>query len=187
MIEGVVIKKLRGNADERGCSPRSSCDEEPFEKFGQIYVSLNYPDDPRLHYHKKQDDFWAVVKVWLRCALRLRDDLRPREFRKSFSRAEYVAPKNSGRRHARYKTIGTEPSLLLNLPTERISPPNRMSTPALQHDEIPYDWISSSSSIFTDCPHPTSPVRRQEWAVLRDPTSKRGLTCGESVTGAAAS
>jgi dTDP-4-dehydrorhamnose 3,5-epimerase-like enzyme len=59
MIDGVEIKQLRVNADERGFLMEILReDDEIFERFGQVYVSLNYPGVVRAwHYHKLQDDF----------------------------------------------------------------------------------------------------------------------------------
>ena len=64
MIEGVQIKQLKPNVDERGYLMeliRGS--DEFFTKFGQCYVSLNYPGVVRAwHYHKKQEDYFIVVQ-----------------------------------------------------------------------------------------------------------------------------
>ena len=60
----VRIKQLKPNVDERGYLMellRGS--DEFFTKFGQCYVSLNYPGVVRAwHYHKKQEDYFVVVQ-----------------------------------------------------------------------------------------------------------------------------
>jgi len=71
VIEGVEIKQLTKHADERGSLMELlRCDDAIFRKFGQAYVSLNYPGVVRgWHYHKKQDDHLAVVKGMAKVAL----------------------------------------------------------------------------------------------------------------------
>jgi dTDP-4-dehydrorhamnose 3,5-epimerase len=146
MIEGVVIKKLKCNADERGCLTEIlRSDEEVFAKFGQIYVSLNYPGVVRAwHYHKKQDDFWAVVKGMVKAVLY---DGREGSPTHGEVQEVFLGEQNPvllkipvGIMHG-YKTIGVEPSLLVNLPTEVYDPadPDEYRLP-FDSKEIPYDW-----------------------------------------------
>ena len=146
MIDGVVIKKLHGNADERGCLTEIlRSDDDIFEQFGQIYVSLNYPGVIRAwHYHKKQDDLWAVVKGMVKAVL-----YDSREGSPTYGEVQEVFPGEQnmillkiprGVIHG-YKTIGVEPSLLLNIPTEpyNAAQPDEYRLP-YDTDEIPYDW-----------------------------------------------
>jgi dTDP-4-dehydrorhamnose 3,5-epimerase len=146
MIDGVKIKPLKGHADERGCLTEIlRSDEEMFAKFGQIYVSLNYPGVIRAwHYHKKQDDFWAVVKGMVKVVLY---DMREGSPTHGQVQEVFLGEQNPvllqipvGVTHG-YKTIGVEPSLLLNLPTEAYDPaePDEYRLP-YNTDEIPYDW-----------------------------------------------
>jgi len=146
MIDGVIIKKLRANADERGClTELLRSDEEIFEKFGQVYVSLNYPGVIRAwHYHKKQNDFWAVVKGMVKAVMY---DARKDSPTKGEVQEVFLGEQNMvllkipiGVMHG-YKTIGVEPSLLLNLPTEPYiaSEPDEYRLP-YNTDEIPYNW-----------------------------------------------
>lgn len=146
MIKDVVIKPLKGNADERGCLTEIlRCDEDVFKRFGQVYVSLNYPGVIRAwHYHKKQDDYWAVVKGMVKVVLYdAREDSPTRgEVQEVFlgeqNMSLLVIP--IGVMHG-YKTIGTETSLLLNLPTEPYIPsePDEYRLP-YNTDQIPYNW-----------------------------------------------
>ncbi|MEM2282937.1 MAG: dTDP-4-dehydrorhamnose 3,5-epimerase family protein, partial [Candidatus Hadarchaeales archaeon] len=64
MIEGVVVKKLRRISDERGWLMEIlRSDWEIFEKFGQVYVTVAYPDVVKAwHMHKKQTDHLACIK-----------------------------------------------------------------------------------------------------------------------------
>lgn len=146
MIEGVKIKKLQSNADERGCLTEIlRSDEEIFERFGQIYMSLNYPGVIRAwHYHKKQDDFWAVVKGMVKAVL---FDGRENSPTKGEVQEVFLGEQNPallrvpvGVMHG-YKTIGVESSLLINLPTQpyNAADPDEYRLP-YDTEEIPYDW-----------------------------------------------
>ena len=146
MIEGVRIKKLAPHADERGCLTEIlRADDDMFERFGQIYVSLNYPGVIRAwHYHKKQDDLWACVKGMIKAVL---FDLRDDSPTKGEIQEVFLGEQNPillkipvGVIHG-YKTIGIEPSLLVNLPTDTYNPaePDEFRMP-FDTSEIPYDW-----------------------------------------------
>ena len=146
MIDGVVIKHLKSNPDERGCLTEIlRADDEIYEKFGQIYYSVNYPGVIRAwHYHKKQKDNWAVVKGMVKAVM-----YDGREDSPTYGEVQEVFLGEQrplllkipiGVMHG-YKTIGTEPSILLNLPTEPYEPaePDEYRLP-YDTDEIPYDW-----------------------------------------------
>ncbi|HUV05754.1 MAG TPA: dTDP-4-dehydrorhamnose 3,5-epimerase family protein [Armatimonadota bacterium] len=146
MIDGAIIKKLHGNADERGCLTEIlRSDDDIFERFGQIYASLNYPGVIRAwHYHKKQDDLWAVVEGMVKAVLY---DLREGSPTYGEVQEVFLGEQNmvllkipKGIIHG-YKTIGLEPSLLLNIPTELYDAahPDEYRLP-YNTDEIPYDW-----------------------------------------------
>ena len=146
MIDGVVIKKLKGHADERGCLTEIlRSDEELYQRFGQIYVSLNYPDVIRAwHYHKKQEDFWAVVKGMVKAVLydARKDSPTYAEVQEVFLGEQNMVLLKIpiGVMHG-YKTIGVEPSLLMNLPTEAYNSadPDEYRLP-YDTEEIPYNW-----------------------------------------------
>lgn len=146
MIDGVKIKQLSPHADERGCLTEIlRNDDEIFERFGQIYVSLNYPGVIRAwHYHKKQEDLWAVVKGMVKAVLY---DARDESPTRGEVQEVFLGEQNPillliprGVMHG-YKTIGVEPSLLLNLPTEpyNAADPDEYRLP-YNTPEIPYDW-----------------------------------------------
>ena len=146
LIEGVQVKRLMPNADERGFLMEIiRCDDDIFEKFGQVYVSLNYPGVVRAwHYHRKQNDFFVVVKGMIKVALY--DSREDSPTRGEVN--EYFLGENNrvmlripvGVIHG-YKTIGVEPSLLLNFPTEPYDrqQPDEYRLP-WNTTEIPYDW-----------------------------------------------
>ena len=146
MIEGVEIKQLTKHADERGSLMELlRCDDAIFRKFGQAYVSLNYPGVVRgWHYHKKQDDHLAVVKGMAKVALY---DAREGSPTRGQVDEFFLGEQNNillkipvGVMHG-YKTVGAEPSLLINFPSEAYDPqqPDEYRLP-WDTDQIPYDW-----------------------------------------------
>jgi dTDP-4-dehydrorhamnose 3,5-epimerase len=146
VIEGVEIKQLTKHADERGCLMELlRCDDAIFGKFGQAYVSLNYPGVVRgWHYHKKQDDHLAVVKGMAKVALY---DAREGSPTRGQVDEFFLGEHNNillkipvGVMHG-YKTVGSEPSLLINFPSEPYDPqqPDEYRLP-WDTDQIPYDW-----------------------------------------------
>ena len=146
MIEGVEIKQLTKHADERGyLMELLRCDDAIFRKFGQAYVSLNYPGVVRgWHYHKKQDDHFVVVKGMVKVALYdARDGSPTRGQVDEFFLGEQhsiLLKIPVGVMHG-YKTVGNEPSLLINFPTEPYDPqePDEYRLP-WDTDQIPYEW-----------------------------------------------
>ncbi len=146
MIDGVKIKELRPNADERGFLMEIlRADDEVFERFGQVYVSLNYPGVIRAwHYHKKQNDFFVVVKGMAKVVLYDGREASPTrgEVNEYFlgERHNILLRVPIGVMHG-YKTIGVEPSLLLNFPTQLYdrAAPDEYRVPYNSPD-IPYNW-----------------------------------------------
>ena len=141
MIEGVQIKQLKRNADERGfLMEMIRSTDEFFTKFGQCYVSLNYPGVVRAwHYHKKQEDYFVVVQGMCKVGLY---DMREGSPTKGVAEAHYLGDNNNivlripiGVAHG-YKTVGTQPSLLINFPTEVYN--------AEEPDEHRMDWDDPS-------------------------------------------
>jgi dTDP-4-dehydrorhamnose 3,5-epimerase len=146
LIVGVQIKRLTPHVDERGFLMEMLRADDPiFQKFGQAYVSLNYPGVIRAwHWHEKQTDYWVVVKGMIKAALY---DRRPDSPTYGLINEFFMGEQNPillvippQVAHG-YKTIGLEPSLLINFPTE---PYNREQPDEfrLPYDtpEIPYDW-----------------------------------------------
>ena len=146
MINGVEIKQLKKNVDERGyLMEMLRSDDEIFETFGQTYISMNYPGVIRAwHYHKEQDDLWVCVKGMIKVGL-----YDGREGSPTYGQAQavYMGEDNSillkipvGVYHG-YKTVGVEPSLLINFPTKPYNRerPDEYRVPF--HDpSIPFNW-----------------------------------------------
>lgn len=146
MIEGVQIKQLKRNADERGfLMEMIRSTDEFFTKFGQCYVSLNYPGVVRAwHYHKKQEDYFVVVQGMCKVGLY---DMREGSPTKGVAEAHYLGDNNNivlripvGVAHG-YKTVGTQPSLLINFPTEvyNAEDPDEFRI-AWDDPSIPFNW-----------------------------------------------
>ena len=120
-------------------------DDSIFTKFGQCYVSMNYPGVIRAwHWHKKQDDFFVVMKGMIKVGLY---DLREGSPTRGEAGEFYLGDNNNimlkipvGVVHG-YKTVGTEPSLLINFPSEVYNPeePDEYRLP-WDTDQIPFDW-----------------------------------------------
>ena len=146
MIQGVEIKQLTRHADERGyLMELVRSDDAIFSKFGQCYVSMNYPGVVRAwHWHKKQDDFFVVVKGMIKVGL---FDMREGSPTRGEADEYYLGDNNNivlkippGVAHG-YKTVGTEPSLLVNFPSELYNreQPDEYRLP-WDTDQIPFNW-----------------------------------------------
>ena len=63
MIEGVITKTLKKISDSRGwLFEILRNDDEIFEKFGQVYITMCKNGIAKAwHYHKQQDDFFVCV------------------------------------------------------------------------------------------------------------------------------
>lgn len=146
MIYAVETKQLRPHADDRGYLMEMLRADDPiFEGFGQSYVALNYPGVIRAwHYHKLQVDMWVCVKGMIKVGLY---DAREDSPTKGEAQAIYLGEHNPmllkipiGVYHG-YKTVGTEPSLLINFPTRAYNrdDPDEYRAP-YDSPEIPFDW-----------------------------------------------
>lgn len=146
MIDGIIVKQLKRHADERGfLMEMLRDDEEIFEHYGQSYVSMNYPGVIRAwHYHKKQNDFWVCVKGMIKAVV-----YDCREGSPTYGEVnEFFLGDNNpillkipiGTMHG-YKTVGVEPSLLINFPTLPYDPkePDEYREP-YDSEKIPYNW-----------------------------------------------
>jgi dTDP-4-dehydrorhamnose 3,5-epimerase len=146
VIHGVTVKQLRAHADERGYLMEILReDDEIFERFGQVYVSLNYPGIIRAwHYHAKQTDYFVCIKGMIKVPLYdARTDSPTFGEVNEFFLGEHNRILLSipiGVYHG-YKTIGTEPSLLLNFPTKAYdrTDPDEYRAP-FDSPDIPYNW-----------------------------------------------
>jgi dTDP-4-dehydrorhamnose 3,5-epimerase len=146
MIDGVVVKKLKVIADERGyLMEMLRADDEFFQKFGQLYLTVAYPGVVKgWHYHTKQTDHFVCVSGMLKVVL-----YDGREQSKTHGEVNefFIGEQNPVLVvipplvvHG-MKGVGTKPGLLVNCPTEVYdykNPDEYRIDP--HHNEIPYDW-----------------------------------------------
>jgi dTDP-4-dehydrorhamnose 3,5-epimerase len=146
LIEGVRIKELRLIPDERGFLMEIlRSDDDVFEKFGQVYMTVAYPGVVKgWHHHRVQTDFFTVVKGMMKIVLY---DPRPDSPTRGEVNEFFMGELNPllitippGVLHG-MKAIGVEPGYVVNCPTEsynRAEPDEYRVDP---HDnDIPYDW-----------------------------------------------
>ena len=121
------------------------CDDECFQQFGQVYLSVVYPGVVKgWHYHKKQTDYFVVVKGMTKVVLydTRQDSLTYQEIDEFYlgehNRILITIPPFV--LHG-MKGIGAEPAYLINCPTEpyNYDEPDEFRVPPHEND-IPYDW-----------------------------------------------
>ena len=146
MIEGVKTKPLRVIPDERGyLMEMLRSDDQLFQKFGQVYVSVAYPGVVKgWHYHKRQTDYFTIVKGMMKVVLYDQRKESPtfgeldEFFMGELNPMLLVIPPFVV--HG-MKAIGTESGYLVNCPTEPYAykcPDEHRIDP--HGGEIPYNW-----------------------------------------------
>lgn len=146
MIEGVKTKKLKVIPDERGrLMEILRCDEEIFQKFGQIYMTTTYPGVVKgWHYHKTQTDNVVVVHGMVKLVLY---DAREDSPTKGEVKEFFVGIHNpmlvqipNGVYHG-WKCISPEEAIVVNCPTEPYDykNPDEHRVP-YDSPTVPYDW-----------------------------------------------
>ncbi|NQS88956.1 dTDP-4-dehydrorhamnose 3,5-epimerase family protein [Patescibacteria group bacterium] len=147
MIEGVKIKKLKVIPDERSWLMEIlRCDDEIFEKFGQVYITTAYPGVVKAwHYHKLQTDNFTCIKGMMKVAL-----YDARENSKTYKEINefFIGEKNPllikvpPMVYHGFKAIGDETAYFLSIPTfpYNYQEPDEYRLPP-DTDKIPYDWI----------------------------------------------
>lgn len=146
LIDGVRIKKLRLIPDERGyLIEMLRADDDIFERFGQVYMSVAYPGVVKgWHYHKIQTDFFTIVGGMMKVVLY---DGRPDSPTHGEINEFFMGELNPllitippGVLHG-MKAIGTAPGLLINCPTEPYDYDEPDEYRVDPHgSEVPYDW-----------------------------------------------
>ena len=146
LIQGVNVKPLKIIADERGYLMEMMRSDDPFfQRFGQSYVSVAYPGVVKgWHFHKVQTDHFVIVKGMMKVVLYDQRDGSPT---KGLINEFFMGEKNPilvtippGVVHG-MKGIGTEPAMLVNVPTElyKYDKPDEYRIDPHKND-IPYDW-----------------------------------------------
>jgi dTDP-4-dehydrorhamnose 3,5-epimerase len=144
-IHDVKSRRLRVLPDERGWLLEIlRADDELFSKFGQVYVSATYPGVVKAwHYHKVQIDHFACVAGMVKLVL---IDTRENSPTRGAINEFFIGSQNPtlvqvpNLVYHGWKCISTEPSLVVNVPTE----PYRYADPdeyrLEPHGTLPYDW-----------------------------------------------
>ena len=144
-IQGVQVKPLRVVPDERGWLMEIlRGDDELFSRFGQVYVSATYPGVVKAwHRHERQTDNFACVVGMIKLVL---VDTREKSPTRDVINEFFIGVHNPllvqvpKLVYHGWKCIGTEPSLVVNVPDEpynRADPDERRLAP---HGTLPYDW-----------------------------------------------
>ena len=147
MISDVQTKKLKVISDERGrlMEILRSDDEGLFDKFGQVYMTTAYPGIVKgWHYHKLQDDNFAVVKGMIKLVLydRREDSQTFGEVNEFFvgEHRPILVHIPKGVIHG-FKTVGTQEAIIINTVTEpyQYNDPDEFRIDP-HSGEIPYNW-----------------------------------------------
>ena len=147
LIHGVTVKKLQIHCDERGrLMEMIRSDDKDLKqiKFGQVYMTTAYPGVTKAwHYHKKQTDHFVCVRGMMKVVL---FDPREGSPTKGLINEFFIGSQNPvlvrvpNLVYHGWKCISTEPSLVVNVPTE----PYQYSDPdeyrLEPHGTLPYDW-----------------------------------------------
>jgi len=144
MIEGVKVIPLRQIPDERGkIMHMLKCTDPHFEKFGEIYFSVAYPDVIKgWHLHTKQVQFYAVISGMIKLVLfdERKDSKTHGELMELFiGEDNYQLVRIPVGVVNGYKTIGTKPAVVANCATEPHEP-NEMKRYDPINSHITYDW-----------------------------------------------
>jgi len=146
LIHGVRTKTLRRIPDERGWLMEilRADDADLYERFGQVYVSATYPGVVKAwHYHKRQTDNFACIAGMVKLVLvDTREDSPTRggvnEFFIGDQNPAIVQVPNLV--YHGWKCVGSEPSLVINVPTEPYKYDDPDEYRLEPHGTLPYDW-----------------------------------------------
>jgi len=146
MIDGVRIKELRAISDQRGyLTEFLRADDEDFVQFGQVYLSVTYPQVVKAwHMHTRQYDMVVCLRGMILLAL-----YDGREGSPTRGEIQEVYLGTHGPRRVRippsvyhgWKCISAEEALVVNVSSElyQHQAPDEVRLPP--HDnQIPYDW-----------------------------------------------
>jgi dTDP-4-dehydrorhamnose 3,5-epimerase len=147
MIEGVEIKKLKINVDERGFLMEIlRSDDKIFKHFGQVYMTMCKKGIAKAwHYHKNQDDYFVCVSG--KALVVLCDKRKGKTFNEVNEFILEAPPSNdaillkipAGVVHG--FTALTDEARIVNIPTELYNylKPDEFRIP-WNSSEIPYKW-----------------------------------------------
>lgn len=146
MIQGVKTKKLKVVPDERGrLMEIMRSDDELFTKFGQLYMTTNYPGVVKAwHYHKVQTDNVVCVKGMIKLVM---FDSRDGSTTKGEINEMFIGEHNPtlvqvpNNVYHGWKCVSETESVVVNCPTElyNYKSPDEYRLP-YDSPEIPYSW-----------------------------------------------
>jgi dTDP-4-dehydrorhamnose 3,5-epimerase len=147
MIKDVKIKKLKVIPDERGrLMEILRFDEDMFQKFGQVYMTTNYPNVVKAwHYHKIQTDNVCCLTGMIKLVIfDAREDSETRyEINEFFIGTHNPClisiPNNC---YHGWKCISENESIVISVPTEayNYTQPDEYRLDPNNNDIIDYDW-----------------------------------------------
>lgn len=146
MIEGVQLKKINPNFDDRGFLVEILKETDPFfRSIKQITYTETYPGVIKaFHWHKKQWDFWFVAKGMAQVVLY---DLRKNSPTKGETNVFYLGEKNlavlaipPGVAHG-YRVLGNQPVCLF-YQTSKVYDSDNPDEERIPFDDkrIGFDW-----------------------------------------------
>ena len=146
MIDGVAVKELKCRCDERGrVMELVRNDDKFFEKFGQVYMTTNYPQVVKAwHCHKKQIDYVVCISGMIKMVLY--DDRKDSPTYKKIEE-HFIGEHNyslikipCGVYHG-WKCISEKESVVISTITEPYDAKNPDEDRLPYNDEkIPYNW-----------------------------------------------
>ena len=145
-IEDVLIKSLRKIPDERGSIMHMlRCDDENFEKFGEVYFSTAYPGVIKgWHEHKEQIQNYAVIQGMIK--LVLFDNRKKSKTYKNLIEIfmgdlNYVLVRIPTGVISGYKCIGDKTAIVANCATiPHVASGEMIRYDPISNDLIPYKW-----------------------------------------------
>ncbi|MFC1991156.1 dTDP-4-dehydrorhamnose 3,5-epimerase family protein [Chloroflexota bacterium] len=144
MIDGIKVKPLKKICDERGIIMHMlRCDDPDFEKFGEIYFSVVYPDVVKAwHIHKDMTLNYAVVSGMIKLVLydSREDSPTKGEIQELFiGEDNYVLVKIPPGIWNGFKGSGDKSAMVANCASLPHSPGEIERLDPVNND-IPYDW-----------------------------------------------
>ncbi len=144
MIQGVSLRPLKQIPDERGKVMQMLRRDDPwFERFGEIYFSLVYPDVVKgWHLHKVMTLNYAVITGRIKLVLYDEREQSPTrgELQEIFSGEDsyclITVPPNVWNG---FKGLGVQPAVVANCSTDPHDPSEIVRLDPFS-DRIPYDW-----------------------------------------------
>ena len=145
-IEDVLIKSLRKIPDERGSIMHMlRCDDDNFEKFGEVYFSTAYPGVIKgWHEHKEQIQNYAVIQGMIKLVLydnRKKSPTYKNLIEIFMGDLNYVLVRIPTGVISGYKCIGDKTTIVANCATTpHVASGEMIRYDPISNDLIPYKW-----------------------------------------------